>query len=77
MKWGPLELGDIAERDRLRTVLEHYSPAAVMHFAAFAYVGESMEKPLMYYRNNVGGTTVLLETLADLDRYRLYFRRHV
>ena len=73
VKWGPLELGDIAERDRLRTVLEHYSPAAVMHFAAFAYVGESMEKPLMYYRNNVGGTTVLLETLADLRQIPFIF----
>jgi UDP-arabinose 4-epimerase len=73
VKWGPLELGDIAERDRLRTVLEHYRPAAVMHFAAFAYVGESIEKPLMYYRNNVAGTTVLLETLADVRRIPFIF----
>jgi UDP-glucose-4-epimerase GalE len=73
VKWGPLELGDIAERDRLRTVLEHYRPAAVMHFAAFAYVGESIEKPLMYYRNNVAGTTVLLEILADVRRIPFIF----
>jgi UDP-glucose-4-epimerase GalE len=62
----PLALGDIADRDRLRTVIEHYRPAAVMHFAGFAYVGESVENPLMYYRNNVVGTTVLLETLVNL-----------
>ena len=40
VKWGPLEVGDIADRDRLRAVLVRYRPAALMHFAAFAYVGE-------------------------------------
>jgi UDP-glucose-4-epimerase GalE len=66
VKWGPLALGDIAERDRLRTVIEYYRSAAAMHFAGFAYVGESVENPLMYYRNNVVGTTVLLKTLVNL-----------
>jgi UDP-glucose 4-epimerase len=53
---GPLALCDIADRDRLRTVIEHYRPAAVMHFAGFAYAGETVENPLMYYRNNVVST---------------------
>ena len=39
-----------------RAVLERYQPAAVMHFAAFAYVGKSVEKPLLYYHNNVAGS---------------------
>jgi UDP-glucose-4-epimerase GalE len=73
VKWGPLELGDIAEQDRLRTVLEQYHPAAVMHFAALAYVGESVERPIMYYCNNVAGTTVLLQTLTDLWRVPFIF----
>ena len=63
VKWGPLEVGDIADRDRLRAVLEHYQPAALMHFAAFAYVGELVENPLLYYRNNVVGSVSLLETV--------------
>ena len=40
---------------------------AVLHFAAYAYVGESVEDPLKYYRNNVIESTILLETLCDLD----------
>jgi UDP-glucose-4-epimerase GalE len=65
VKWGPLEEGDIADSARLRAVLEKYDPVALMHFAAYAYVGESVEKPLDYYRNNVAGTAALLQTLID------------
>ena len=48
-KWGPLEEGDIADRARLNEVLAKYQPAAVMHFAAYAYVGESVQDPGKYY----------------------------
>jgi UDP-arabinose 4-epimerase len=65
VKWGPLEIGDLEDREKLRAVLEHYRPAAVMHFAAFAYVGESVEKPMLYYRNNILGSVVLLDTLLE------------
>jgi len=65
VKWGPLEEGDIADTGRLRTVLERHGPAAVMHFAAFAYVGESVQEPLLYHRNNIGGTSALLQALTD------------
>ena len=41
VKWGPLEVGDIADTKRLRAVLEQYRPVAVMHFAAYAYVAVS------------------------------------
>ena len=63
VKWGPLEEGDILDRERLDAVFEQYRPEAVMHFAAFAYVGESVENPEKYYRNNVVGTLTLLETM--------------
>jgi UDP-glucose-4-epimerase GalE len=59
VRWGPLEEGDIADATRLSNVLERYRPAAVMHFAAYAYVGESMENPLVYYENNVVGSIAL------------------
>jgi UDP-glucose-4-epimerase GalE len=65
VKWGPLEEGDIADGGRLREVLEKFDPVAVMHFAAYAYVGESVAKPLDYYRNNVAATSALLQTLID------------
>lgn len=65
VKWGPLELGDIADRKRLDEVFAKHQPSAVMHFAAYAYVGESVEKPLKYYRNNVAGTLTLLEAMHN------------
>jgi UDP-glucose-4-epimerase GalE len=65
VKWGPLERGDIGDAQRLRSVLHKYQPRALMHFAAYAYVGESVEQPLLYYENNFYGTLVLLRTLLD------------
>lgn len=65
VKWGPLECGDIQDRDRLDAVIRQYRPEAVMHFAAFAYVGESVTDPGKYYRNNVAGTLTLLEAMRD------------
>ena len=63
VKWGPLEKGDILDTSRLSKVIDAYKPAAVIHFAAFAYVGESVEHPAKYYRNNVVGTLNLLDAM--------------
>ncbi len=65
VKWGPLEVGDIADRKRLEEVIGEYKPQAVMHFAAYAYVGESVQNPGKYYRNNVAGSLTLLEAMRD------------
>ncbi len=65
VRWGPLVRGDILDRLALDAVLAQYQPIAVMHFAAFAYVGESVENPGKYYRNNVAGSLNLLESLRD------------
>ena len=65
VKWGPLVIGDIADRARLDAVIAEYRPQAVMHFAAFTYVGESVADPGKYYRNNVVGTLSLLEAMRD------------
>jgi len=73
VKWGPLETGDINDRDRLDEVIDQYRPAAVMHFAAYAYVGESVENPGKYYRNNVLGTLTLLEAMRDSGIDKLIF----
>ena len=63
VKWGPLERGDILDRERLDNVFQQYQPSAVMHFAAYAYVGASVEHPADYYRNNVAGALAVLETM--------------
>nr|VFJ53789.1 MAG: UDP-arabinose 4-epimerase [Candidatus Kentron sp. FM]VFJ65404.1 MAG: UDP-arabinose 4-epimerase [Candidatus Kentron sp. FM]VFK08578.1 MAG: UDP-arabinose 4-epimerase [Candidatus Kentron sp. FM] len=73
VKWGPLEEGDIARRARLDEVIRRYRPMAVMHFAALAYVGESVLNPGGYYRNNVAGTLTLLEALRDHGIHRIIF----
>src|SRR6516165_20177 len=51
----------------VRTVLEKYRPTALMHFAAYAYVGESVEQPLLYYENNFGGTVSLLRSMLEFQ----------
>ena len=71
VKWGPLEKGDILDEDRLDEVFSKYTPCAVMHFAALAYVGESVTNPLKYYRNNVTGTHNLLNRMITngIDKF--------
>lgn len=73
VKWGPLEQGDIADRAWLDGLIDRYRPAAVMHFAAYAYVGESVQDPGKYYRNNVAGTLTLLEAMRDHSIGHLIF----
>ena len=61
VRWGPFVEGDILDADRLDQTLAEYCPEAVFHFAGSAYVGESVEDPAKYYRNNVTGSLTLLE----------------
>jgi UDP-arabinose 4-epimerase len=63
VRWGPLVEGDLADVARLSAALAEHRVSAVMHFAAFAYVGESVAEPALYYRNNLGGTLSLLEAM--------------
>ncbi len=65
VKWGPFVKGDIADRAALDAVFDKYNPAGILHFAAFIAVGESVENPGKYYRNNVAGTISLLEAARD------------
>lgn len=65
VKWGPLEQGSIGDKRAVLAVLEKYRPSTVIHFAAFAYVGESVAKPAEYYANNVSQTLVFLEALVE------------
>jgi UDP-arabinose 4-epimerase len=73
VKWGPLERGDIADAARLDAVIAATRPVAVMHFAAFTYVGESVTDPAKYYANNVGGTLTLLDAARRGGIERIVF----
>ncbi len=73
VKWGELVAGDIADGRLLRETLKRHRPSAVVHFAAFAYVGESTENPGLYYRNNVAGTVALLEAMRECDVRHIVF----
>ena len=64
VKWGPLERGDVRNEKDLRRVFDARRPWAVMHFAGYAYVGESVLDPIKYYDTNIGGTAKLLGACA-------------
>ena len=63
----PLYEGDILDRDFLVTVFEKENIDSVIHFAGFKAVGESVEKPLEYYHNNITGTLVLLDVMRQFN----------
>ena len=73
VKWGPFIKGDIHNRDLLEDVFGTYNPLAVLHFAAFAYVGESITLPDKYYHNNVVGTITLLDAMKSHGCCNLVF----
>ncbi len=60
VKWGPLAVAGLQDTKAVAAALQAHGVRMVMHFAASAYVGESMRDPALYYLNNVGGMTSLL-----------------
>lgn len=73
VRWGPLIECDIRDAVAIRDVLGRYKPDLVAHCAAFAYVGESVEDPSIYYRNNTVGTLNLLDSMRAVGCDRLLF----
>ena len=65
VKFGPLEVGDLLNKGDLDRVFEKHSPVAIMHFAALSQVGESMQKPGLYWQNNVMGSLNLIQAAVD------------
>jgi UDP-arabinose 4-epimerase len=61
VRWGPFVEGDLADRDRVLATMREHDVGAIMHFAAFAYVGESVTRPDVYFRNNVVNAVNLLD----------------
>jgi UDP-arabinose 4-epimerase len=65
VKWGPLVRGDLADRALLTDVMKRHQVEAVIHFAAYAYVGESVTNPRKYYGNNLAGSLNLFDAMLD------------
>lgn len=65
--------GDTSDRLLLDDLFQSRNIAAVMHFSAYAYVGESVTDPAKYYRNNVLGTLTLLEAMLAADVKKFVF----
>jgi UDP-glucose-4-epimerase GalE len=65
VRWGPLVEADLADKAALRKAFEIQPIEAVIHFAGSAYVGESMGSPQLYFKNNVGSTLSLLDTMLE------------
>ena len=65
VQWGPFVEGDLADGALLARVLREQAVTAVIHFAAYAYVGESVTNPRKYFHNNVGNTLNLLDAMVD------------
>jgi UDP-glucose-4-epimerase GalE len=73
VRWGPLVRGDIRDDASLRDAIRAHEISAVLHFAACAYVGESVTDPRKYYDNNVAGTLSLLRAMLDTGTYAVVF----
>lgn len=65
--------GDLRDRDRVKAVFRETMPDAVLHFAAYALVGESMANPMMYFDNNVAGGVNLLAAMEASGCRRIVF----
>jgi len=73
VRWGPLEVADILDAARLDEIFNLHKPVAVLHFAAYAYVGESVTDPGKYYTNNVAGSLSLLQAMSRHGVDKLIF----
>lgn len=69
----PLEVIDLLDYSSLSNVIKKYKPNAVVHFAAFAYVGESVENPQLYYLNNVVGSFNLIKAAVESEIKKFVF----
>ena len=73
VRWGPLVQADLADRSAIHKVIRDYDIEAVMHFAAYAYVGESMRQPGKYFQNNVANTFQLFEVMREAGLKTIIF----
>lgn len=73
VKWGDFFEGDLNDIEKLREVFKKYPIEAVLHFAAFIEVGESVKDPQKYYKNNVANTLNLFQVMLENDVKKIIF----
>lgn len=73
VRYGPFEEGELSDRARIEEVLRAHEIEAVLHFAAYALVGESVSNPGLYYQNNFIGSLNLVEAMCNVGVKRLVF----
>jgi len=73
VRWGPLEAHSLADTDAVRRALQRHRVVAAVHLAAYAYVGESVAAPEIYFENNVIGSLRLLDSILSAGVQHLVF----
>jgi UDP-arabinose 4-epimerase len=73
VRWGPFIEGDLEDGALVSEVLREHRIEAIIHFAAYAYVGESMSDPGRYFRNNVVNTVGLLDAMVECGVDKIVF----
>lgn len=73
VKWGELIIGDLSDKNSLDSLFENNHISGVMHFAASAYVGESVLDPQKYYLNNVVNTINLIQAMKNHSIFNIVF----
>jgi UDP-glucose-4-epimerase GalE len=73
VRWGPLIEGDLSDTAAIERALAEHRPEAVIHFAANAYVGESVRNPRKYFQNNAANSLNLLSAMLDQDVRNIIF----
>jgi len=73
VRWGPFVQAELGDSERLADTIKRFDVAAVMHFAAFTYVGESMINPELYFGNNVANSMRLLEAMRGAGVRHIVF----
>ncbi|MEM7169310.1 MAG: UDP-glucose 4-epimerase GalE [Pseudomonadota bacterium] len=73
VQWGPLEIGDLLDQERIDQVIKAHRPEAVVHFGGYIAAGESVNEPGLYYHQNVTGSLALLEAMRQNDLKTIVF----
>lgn len=73
VRWGPLEIGDLADRPKLDSVFHRYRPRAVVHLAGLIAAGDSVIDPISFYQSNLATTLILLDTMHAHGVDRMVF----
>lgn len=73
VKWGLMVQGELSDKDVLLRTINVHKPVAVIHFAAYLFVGESVSDPAKYYDNNITGTLALLDVMRETGLATIVF----